>query len=132
MVDFHSESIDRLFKVILNLKTVDDCYDFFEDVCTIKEIQNMTNTQILAQIRELNEYEALLEEVKAAADAIKDSIKAEMEARDTEELTVGMYTVRWTSVLSNRFDTVNFKRDYAEVYKAYQRQIYSKRFTVSC
>ncbi|MBR3295686.1 MAG: hypothetical protein IKI62_05535 [Clostridia bacterium] len=41
MVDFHSESIDRLFKVILNLKTVDDCYDFFEDVCTIKEIQNM-------------------------------------------------------------------------------------------
>ena len=41
MVVFHSESIDRLFKVILNLKTVDDCYDFFEDVCTIKEIQNM-------------------------------------------------------------------------------------------
>ena len=41
MVDFHSESIDRLFKVILNLKTVNDCYDFFEDVCTIKEIQNM-------------------------------------------------------------------------------------------
>ena len=41
MVDFHSESIDRLFKVILNLKTVNDCYDFFEDVCSIKEIQNM-------------------------------------------------------------------------------------------
>lgn len=101
-------------------------------VVKIKEIQNMTNTQILAQIRELNEYEALLEEVKAAADAIKDSIKAEMEARDTEELTVGMYTVRWTSVLSNRFDTVNFKKSYGEIYKAYTKQVYSKRFTVSC
>ncbi len=92
----------------------------------------MTNAQIINQIRELNEYEALLEEVKAAADAIKDSIKAEMEARDTEELTVGMYTVRYTSVLSNRFDTVNFKRDFGQVYKQYTKTVYSKRFSVSC
>ena len=92
----------------------------------------MTNAQIINQIRELNEYEALLEEVKAAADAIKDSIKAEMEARDTEELTVGMYTVRWTSVLSNRFDTVNVKKSYGEIYTAYTKQVYSKRFSVSC
>ena len=92
----------------------------------------MTNAQIINQIRELNEYEQLLEEVKAAADAIKDSIKAEMEARDTEELTVGMYTVRYTSCLSNRFDTVNFKRDFAQVYKQYTKQVYSKRFSVSC
>ena len=41
MAGFHSESIDRLFRVILNLETVDDCYDFFEDVCTVKEMQNM-------------------------------------------------------------------------------------------
>ncbi len=41
MANFHSGSIDRLFKVILNLGTIDECYDLFEDVCTIKEIQNM-------------------------------------------------------------------------------------------
>lgn len=92
----------------------------------------MTNAQMIQQIRELNEYEALLEEVKAAADAIKDSIKAEMEMLGTEELTVGMYTVRWTSVLSNRFDTATFKRNYAEVYKQYTKQVYSKRFSISC
>lgn len=41
MQNFHSESIDTLFKAVLNLKTVEECYDFFEDVCTIKEIRDM-------------------------------------------------------------------------------------------
>lgn len=41
MANFRSGSIDKLFSVILNLETVDDCYNFFEDVCTIKEIQDM-------------------------------------------------------------------------------------------
>ncbi len=41
MANFRSSSIDKLFSVILNLENVDDCYNFFEDVCTIKEIQDM-------------------------------------------------------------------------------------------
>ncbi|MBE6806021.1 MAG: hypothetical protein E7526_05895 [Ruminococcaceae bacterium] len=41
MANFRSNSIDKLFSVILNLDTVDECYNFFEDVCTIKEIQDM-------------------------------------------------------------------------------------------
>ena len=32
------ESVDRLFQTILNLQTLDDCYEYFEDICTIKEI----------------------------------------------------------------------------------------------
>ncbi len=41
MADIHNESIDRLFKSILNLDSVEECYDFFLDICTIKEIQDM-------------------------------------------------------------------------------------------
>lgn len=41
MNTFRSESIDKLFDAILSLKTREDCYDFFEDVCTIKELQDM-------------------------------------------------------------------------------------------
>ena len=32
---------DYLFQAILTLKTVDDCYNFFEDLCTIKEVEEM-------------------------------------------------------------------------------------------
>lgn len=42
MSKFHCDSVDRLFKTILNLKTIEECYDYFEDICTIKEIQDMS------------------------------------------------------------------------------------------
>ena len=35
------ESVDFLFQAILSLKTVDECYNFFEDLCTVKEISDM-------------------------------------------------------------------------------------------
>ena len=38
----HSESVDRLFQTILSLQTIEDCYAYFEDLCTIKEIQDMS------------------------------------------------------------------------------------------
>ena len=41
MDNLHSASIDRLFKSMLQLETVEDCYRFFTDICTIKEIQDM-------------------------------------------------------------------------------------------
>ena len=35
-------SMDRLFRTILNLETVDECYAYFEDLCTIKELSDMS------------------------------------------------------------------------------------------
>ena len=34
-------STDRLFQTILNLQTIDECYAYFEDLCTIKELNDM-------------------------------------------------------------------------------------------
>jgi len=41
MEKFRNPSVDRLFQTILNLQSVEDCYAYFEDLCTIKEIQDM-------------------------------------------------------------------------------------------
>ncbi len=38
MKKLHTEDVDTLFRAILSLKTVDECYSFFEDACTVKEI----------------------------------------------------------------------------------------------
>lgn len=38
----NSESLTRLYQVILDLKTVGECYDFFEDLCTIKELKDLS------------------------------------------------------------------------------------------
>ncbi len=41
-MNLRNESLDKLFSEILKLKTVDECYEFFEDICTIKELQDIS------------------------------------------------------------------------------------------
>lgn len=91
----------------------------------------MSKIELLAKIELLNKYEAMMEEVKNQADAIRNEIKAEMDARDLEEMIAGQYIVRYTSVLSNRFDSTAFKRVMPEIYKAYTKQVSSRRFSIS-
>ena len=91
----------------------------------------MSTIEITSKIEALRELEELIEEAKAEAETIRDEIKNEMLNRNTEELSAGQYIVRWTPVLSNRFDTTGFKKLYGDLYKAYTKQIASRRFTIS-
>ena len=91
----------------------------------------MSVNEIETKVAALQEWEAIAEEARAEAEAIRDQIKAEMLSRDTEELEAGRFIVRWTSVLSSRFDTTAFKKEHAEMYRQYTRQTASRRFTVA-
>ena len=42
MSNWHTKQIDELFEAILTLKSVEECYAFFEDACTIKEILDIS------------------------------------------------------------------------------------------
>lgn len=91
----------------------------------------MSKIELLAKIELLNKYEAMMEELKAEAETVRNTIKAEMEAREVEELTAGQYIVRYTAILSNRFDSTAFKKVMPEIYKAYTKQVSSRRFSIS-
>ena len=56
------EDIDQLFDAILTLQDREDCYRFFEDICTINEIhsiaQRLQVARLLHQKRTYNEIEA--------------------------------------------------------------------------
>ena len=91
----------------------------------------MSKYELLAKVELLNKYEAMMEELRAEADSVRNSIKAEMEAREVEELIAGQYIIRWTSVLSQRFDSTAFKKVLPELYKAYTKQVASRRFTIT-
>ena len=91
----------------------------------------MSINEIATKVEALKELETLIEEAQVEAEALRDEIKAEMLNRDTEELEAGQYIVRWTSVLSQRFDTTAFKKVMPEVYKAYTKQISSRRFSIA-
>ena len=91
----------------------------------------MSTIEITSKIEALKDLESLIEEAKAEAEALRDEIKTEMLNRDTEELEVGQYIVRWTSVLTQRFDTTAFKKVMPDVYKAYTKQVSSRRFSIA-
>lgn len=42
MDKLHTPEVDRLFEAILTLETMEDCYNFFEDACTVKEILDIS------------------------------------------------------------------------------------------
>lgn len=47
-----TEEVDHLFEAILTLKTKEDCYRFFEDLCTIKELLAMAQRYEVALLLE--------------------------------------------------------------------------------
>lgn len=65
--NIHDELTDQLMKVIVSLKDEEQCYKFFEDVCTVSEIKAMA--QRLEVARLLNEgciYDTIVEKTGAS------------------------------------------------------------------
>ena len=50
MGNIHSDNTENLFKAILLLENFDECSRFFEDICTIKELQDLSQRLQVAQM----------------------------------------------------------------------------------
>ena len=44
------KNTDLFFDAILHLKSVDECYDFFEDLCTVNELKSISQRIVVAKI----------------------------------------------------------------------------------
>ena len=92
----------------------------------------MANYELLNNVENLVELENAIDALKAEAEEIRNSIKSEMEVRGLEEMEVGNRVVRYTSVLTSRFDTRAFKLKMGEdIYKAFTKEVASKRFSIA-
>lgn len=91
----------------------------------------MSVNELTSKVKELKELKLMAEELAAEITAIEDTIKAEMTARETEEIITGEYKVRWTKVTSNRFDSTAFKKTHADLYSQYTKTTESRRFSIA-
>ncbi len=58
MENFDIKKFDDLFNAILKLKSVDECRRFFEDVCTIKELEDISQRlEVATLLSEGNNYQ---------------------------------------------------------------------------
>ena len=66
MANWHSKETDDLIKAITELNTVEECYTFFEDVCTIKEIIEIAQRLRVAKLLDSGlSYQAISKETGA-------------------------------------------------------------------
>lgn len=90
----------------------------------------MSTVDMVSKVEQLKELEALIREAEKEVEALKDEIKAEMTKQNKEEMSVGRYVVRWTNVVSDRFDSTTFKKAMPQVYGMYLKRSESRRFTI--
>lgn len=45
-----NKNVDFLFKAILALETEEECYDFFEDLCTVQELKTLSQRIVVAKM----------------------------------------------------------------------------------
>ena len=91
----------------------------------------MSTNELTSKIRKLKELKAMAEEIAAEITTIEDAIKAEMTARETEEMMIDVYKIRWTRVKSNRFDSTAFRKAMPELAEKFTRTTEMRRFSIA-
>lgn len=90
-----------------------------------------TNIDIENEIRLIKSLESKLEELKELKEEKENQIKAVLEKAGLEELQVVAFTIRFTNVVRNNFNTSAFKKKYLELYNSFIKQTNYWKFTIS-
>lgn len=66
-----TEAVDHLFDAILCLNTKEECYDFFEDLCTVNELLSLSQRfEVAAMLRQHRTYLEIAEKTGASTATI--------------------------------------------------------------
>lgn len=66
-----STAMDQLFKAVLSLETLEECYQFFEDVCTINELQALSQRlEVAGMLHNQSTYVEIAEKTGASTTTI--------------------------------------------------------------
>ena len=66
-----SDAADHLFEAVLSLKSKEECYDFFEDLCTVNELLSLSQRyEVAAMLKERKTYLEIAEKTGASTATI--------------------------------------------------------------
>lgn len=66
-----TEAVDSLFEAVLSLNNKEECYIFFEDICTINELLSLSQRfEVAKMLREQNTYLEIAEKTGASTATI--------------------------------------------------------------
>ena len=91
----------------------------------------MSTNELNAKAKRLKALKAKEAEISEQITAIENEIKAEMTERGVEELSVGVFKIRWQKVFSNRLDTAALKKAVPDIVALFTKPTESRRFTIA-
>ena len=91
----------------------------------------MTMNEITTTARNYREIQAMIKELEAEAESLKQTMIREMDARQEEELAAGEYKIRYMVYESSRIDTTALKKALPEVAEQFTKKTAATRFQVA-
>ena len=91
----------------------------------------MSTNEMTSKIQDLRELRRMADDLAKEIEALQDDLKAELTARETDELSGPDWKVTWKPVTSSRFDTTAFKKAMPDLAKAFTKTTTTRRFLVA-
>lgn len=88
-------------------------------------------TNLEEEIKAIRTLEAKINELDELKKEKEALIKSVLDEAGVEELKIGAFTVRFTNVVRNNFNTTAFKKKYLELYNAFIKQTNYRKFTIA-
>lgn len=96
---------------------------------TTTNMNNNTNKTMTEIIKELKEYEAMKNDLQAEVDRLKSEAIDILQANGVDEFITDAGKVTYREVISNRFQTTEFKKVFADLYKSFTKATSCMKFT---
>ena len=87
-------------------------------------------TNINEVIKELKEYETMQEQLKKEIELLKAQAIEYLAKNGIDEVTTKDGKITYREVLSKRFDSTSFKKDFLDIYEGYLKQTSCMKFTL--
>lgn len=66
----NDKNLEFLYKAILQLNSLEECYDFFEDLCTVQELKSLSRIVVAKMLAEKSVYTDIVNETGASTATI--------------------------------------------------------------
>lgn len=90
-----------------------------------------TELNLLEEVQSIRGLEAKINEYEELKKSKEEELKKLLDNAGLEELQVGPFTLRFTNITRNNFNTSAFKKKYLELYNSFIKQSNYRKFTIS-
>ena len=89
----------------------------------------MTPTTNTTNIKEIKEYQAMQDELKKQINELKEEAIEWLDENELDEILTDEGKITYREVISKRFNSTAFKKDFADIYDEYTTKTSNMRFT---